>query len=60
MRKLRRTVLVSLSLLVLTQADAALAQPKGSKADKSRAEAPPADVETAEQLYAKLDYDRAN
>jgi len=60
MRKLRRIVLASLSLLVLTHAGAALAQPKGSKAEKPRAEAPPTDVETAEQLYAKLDYDRAN
>lgn len=58
MRKLRRVVLFT--LLCLTQADVALAQPKGGKADKSRVEAPPADVETAEQLYAKLDYDRAN
>ena len=58
MRKLRRAILCT--LLCLAQADAAFAQPKGGKADKSRVEAPPADVETAEQLYAKLDYDRAN
>ena len=58
MRKLRRAVLIT--LLALTQANVALAQPKGGKADKSRVEAPPADVETAEQLYAKLDYDKAN
>jgi len=57
MRKLRRVLLCV--LLGLTQADAALAQPKGGKADKSKVEVP-ADVETAEQLYAKLDYDKAN
>ena len=57
MRKLRRVILCV--LLGLTCADPALAQPKGSKADKARVETP-ADVETAEQLYAKLDYDKAN
>ncbi|MBX3206631.1 MAG: hypothetical protein KF764_16275 [Labilithrix sp.] len=58
MRKLRR-VLVCV-LVGLSATSAAFAQPKGKdRADKTRAE-PPADVETAEQLYAKLDYDRAN
>ena len=59
MRKLRRLVACSLVLVAFSEG-AAFAQPKGSKTEKPRAEAPPADVETAEQLYAKLDYDKAN
>jgi hypothetical protein len=56
MRNLRRTVF--LLLLAMSAAGAAHAQPK-NKDKSSRAELP-ADVETAEQLYARLDYDKAN
>lgn len=43
------------SLIVLSASDAAQAQSKG----RTRVEAP-ADIETAEQLYTKLDYEKAN
>lgn len=64
MRKLRRVVLCVLLGLSATSAASstrtAFAEPKGKdKADKTRVETP-VDVETAEQLYAKLDYDKAN
>ena len=55
MRKLRRMILPL--VLALSASGAAFAQPKGK--DKTKVEAP-ADVETAEQLYTKLDYDKAN
>ncbi|MBX3197028.1 MAG: hypothetical protein KF894_02625 [Labilithrix sp.] len=57
MRKLRRVVLSV--LLGVSATSAAFAQPKGKDRPARAAEAP-ADVETAEQLYAKLDYDKAN
>ncbi|MBX3259927.1 MAG: hypothetical protein KIS78_29285 [Labilithrix sp.] len=57
MRKLRRVVLSV--LLGVSATSAASAQPKGKDRAARAAEAP-ADVETAEQLYAKLDYDKAN
>lgn len=58
MRKLRRTVLcVLLGVSATSATNAAFAEPNSK--DKASAEAP-ADVETAEQLYAKLDYDQAN
>lgn len=54
MRTLRR--LLACSALALVLSSPALAQPKGGKA---RVEAP-AEVESAEQLYVKLDYDKAH
>ncbi len=61
MRKLRRVVLcVLLGASAASATSAAFAEPKGKdKADKARVETP-VDVETAEQLYTKLDYDKAN
>jgi hypothetical protein len=59
MRKLRRMVLCV--LVGVSAASAAAAQPKGKdKPDRAARAEPPADVETAEQLLAKLDYDKAN
>ncbi|MDF2692243.1 MAG: hypothetical protein K0S65_626 [Labilithrix sp.] len=59
MRKLRRMVLCV--LVGLSAASTAAAQPKSKdKADRTARAEPPADVETAEQLLAKLDYDKAN
>ncbi|MBX3212336.1 MAG: hypothetical protein KF850_09910 [Labilithrix sp.] len=58
MRKLRR-VLLSV-LLGVSATSAAFAQPPKGKDRPARAAEAPADVETAEQLYAKLDYDKAN
>jgi hypothetical protein len=56
---LRKLRLVCFSVLVATVGTSAAAAqpPKGAKPEKVQA---PADVETAEQLYAKLDYDKAN
>jgi hypothetical protein len=54
---------VGLALALSLAASSALAQRSGGAKPAGRAstlEAPPADVETAEQLYAKLDYDAAN
>jgi hypothetical protein len=59
MRKLRRIVLCA--LVGITAVSTAYAQPKGKdRADRTTRPEPPADVETAEQLYTKLDYDKAN
>lgn len=56
MRSLRR-VLGAVLVAALATSTAA-AQPKGK--ERSATAQAPADVETAEQLYAKLDYDKAN
>lgn len=59
MRKLRRVVLcVLLGVSGASATSAAFAEPKGK--DKAARVEAPVDVETAEQLYAKLDYDKAN
>ncbi|HVH44354.1 MAG TPA: hypothetical protein VM925_18505 [Labilithrix sp.] len=54
MRKLRSAVICG-----LLASSAATASAQSKPKDKPRVEQP-ADVETAEQLYAKLDYDKAN
>lgn len=58
MRRLRRVAFFVLAASVSSSAVAA--QPKGKDKDKGVAAPAAADVETAEQLYTKLDYDKAN
>lgn len=57
MRRLRGVVF---SMVITTMATSVAAAPPTPKKDKSAHADVPADVETAEQLYAKLDYDKAN
>jgi hypothetical protein len=48
------------SVVIATMATSAAAASAPPKKDRSARTDAPADVETAEQLYAKLDYDKAN
>jgi lipoprotein-anchoring transpeptidase ErfK/SrfK len=57
MQRLRRVLFSVVLATATTSAAAAPAQPKKDKGAKVET---PADVETAEQLYAKLDYEKAN
>src|SRR5262249_55008325 len=59
-RAMRRLGRVLFFLVFATMATNAAAVPTPAKKDKPPRTELPADVETAEQLYAKLDYDKAN